>query len=50
VAHTLQGYYASLAAAGTTAPWRDRMLDFDGLNALIGTPELLAAGRRYDTR
>ena len=47
VAHTLQGYYASLHAHGTTAPWRDRMLDFDGLNALIGTPELLALGRRY---
>lgn len=48
VAHTLQGYYASLAAHGSTAPWRDRMLDFDGLNALIGTPELLARGRRYE--
>lgn len=48
VAHTLQGYYASLAAAGSTAPWRGRMLDFDALNALIGTPDLLAAGRRYE--
>ncbi len=48
VAHTLQGYYASLAAHGSTGPWRDRMLDFDGLNALIGTPELLARGRRYE--
>jgi 2-methylisocitrate lyase-like PEP mutase family enzyme len=48
VAHALQGYYASLHAHGTTAPWRDRMLDFDGLNALIETPELLALGKRYD--
>jgi hypothetical protein len=24
------------------------MLDFDGLNAVIGTPELLAAGRKYE--
>jgi 2-methylisocitrate lyase-like PEP mutase family enzyme len=48
VAHTLQGYYASLQAHGSTAPWRDRMLDFDGLNAVIGTPGLLAAGRRYE--
>jgi 2-methylisocitrate lyase-like PEP mutase family enzyme len=47
-AHALQGYYASLHAHGTSAPWRDRMLDFDGLNRLIGTPELLAAGRRYE--
>ena len=48
MAHALQGYFASLAEHQTTAPWRDRMLDFDGLNALIGTPELLARARRYD--
>jgi hypothetical protein len=24
------------------------MLDFDGLNAVIGTPELLAQARRYE--
>ncbi|MBX9610024.1 MAG: isocitrate lyase/phosphoenolpyruvate mutase family protein [Burkholderiales bacterium] len=48
VAHTLQGYYASLRQHQTTAPWADRMLDFDGLNALIGTPELLARGKRYE--
>ena len=47
VAHTLQGYYASLAAHGSTGPWRDRMLDFDGLNAVIGTPALLAQGQQY---
>jgi 2-methylisocitrate lyase-like PEP mutase family enzyme len=47
VAHTLQGYYSSLQAAGSTAPWRERMLDFDGLNAVIGTPELLALGQHY---
>jgi 2-methylisocitrate lyase-like PEP mutase family enzyme len=47
VAHTLQGYYASLKAHGSTTPWRDRMLDFDGLNALIGTPGVLEAGKRY---
>jgi 2-methylisocitrate lyase-like PEP mutase family enzyme len=48
VAHTLQGYYASLQQHGTTLPWQDRMLDFDGLNRLIGTPELLESGRRYE--
>jgi 2-methylisocitrate lyase-like PEP mutase family enzyme len=47
VAHTLQAYYASLQAHGTSAPMREHMLDFDGLNALIGTPELLALGKRY---
>jgi 2-methylisocitrate lyase-like PEP mutase family enzyme len=48
VAKTLQGYYASLKANGTTLPYQDRMLDFDGLNAVIGTPELLARGKRYE--
>ena len=48
VARVLQDYYGSLAASGSTAAWRERMLDFDGLNALIGTPELLAEGRRYE--
>jgi len=47
VAHTLAGYYASLQRHGSTSPWRDRMLDFDALNELIGTPELLARGQRY---
>lgn len=47
-AHALQGYYGSLKQAGTTAPWRDRMLDFDQLNDVIGTPALLEQGKRYD--
>jgi 2-methylisocitrate lyase-like PEP mutase family enzyme len=41
-------YYASLATHGTSEPFRDRMLDFTGLNDLIGTPELLATGKRYE--
>jgi len=41
-------YFESLKAHGTTAPFRDRMLNFDALNALIGTPELLELGRAYD--
>jgi 2-methylisocitrate lyase-like PEP mutase family enzyme len=48
VAHAMQGYFASLRQHGTTAPWQPQMLDFDGLNASIGTPELLALGRRYE--
>lgn len=46
--HMASEYYASLAAHGTSEPFRARMLDFTGLNDLIGTPELLAAGKRYD--
>src|SRR6201993_2782872 len=41
-------YYASLAASGTSEPFRSRMLDFAGLNELIGTPDMLALGKRYD--
>ena len=48
VAHNLQAYYAGLHQTGSTLGWGDRMLDFDGLNTLIGTPELLALGRRYE--
>ena len=46
--HGLQGYYASLKAHGTTLPWKASMLDFDALNAVIGTPELLALAKQYD--
>jgi 2-methylisocitrate lyase-like PEP mutase family enzyme len=48
LAHMASEYYASLAAHGTSEPFRSRMLDFTGLNDLIGTPELLAVGKRYD--
>jgi 2-methylisocitrate lyase-like PEP mutase family enzyme len=48
VGHMLQGYYASLYQHQTTAPWSERMLDFDQLNRLIGTPELLARGKKYE--
>ncbi|MDC7785198.1 oxaloacetate decarboxylase [Rhodoplanes sp. TEM] len=48
IARTAQAYYGSLAAAGSNAPFRDRMFDFGELNALIGTPEMLALGAGYD--
>lgn len=50
VAHCLQRYFGSLQANGSTLPFRDAMLDFDGLNAVIGTPELMALGKRYEDR
>lgn len=49
-AFMLQGYYGSLHQHRTTAPWRENMLDFDALNALIGTPELVALGQMYDAK
>ncbi|MGB5182277.1 MAG: isocitrate lyase/PEP mutase family protein [Xanthobacteraceae bacterium] len=45
--HLASEYYASLAKHGSSEPFRSRMLDFAGLNELIGTPELLALGKRY---
>jgi 2-methylisocitrate lyase-like PEP mutase family enzyme len=48
VAQTLQHYYGTLHRDGTTAALRKEMLDFDGLNAVIGTPELLAAGKKFE--
>jgi 2-methylisocitrate lyase-like PEP mutase family enzyme len=48
IAHHASGYYASLAANGTTEPFRNQMLDFDGLNRVIGTPEMIALGKRYE--
>jgi 2-methylisocitrate lyase-like PEP mutase family enzyme len=49
LAQTAREYYASLAGHGTTEPFRSRMLDFEGLNNLIGTPEMVALGKRYET-
>jgi len=48
LSRTASDYFASLSATGSTAAYRDRMLDFSELNALIGTPEMLAMGKRYD--
>ena len=41
-------FYASLAAHGSSEPFRDRMYDFAALNDVIGTPELIALGKQYE--
>ena len=48
LAHALADYFASLKAHGTTAPYRDRMLDFKGINDIVGTDDMLNIGRRYE--
>ncbi len=48
VAHLMGRYFASLSTHGDTAPFRSQMIDFDDMNNLIGTPDMLAAGARYD--
>ena len=48
LARTARDYYRSLRQHGTNEPFRERMFDFTALNALIGTPDMLARGRAYE--
>jgi len=48
LARTAVDYYQSLKDHGSNRPFADRMFDFDGLNAVIGTKDLLAKGAAYD--
>lgn len=48
LAATGKDYFESLLKHGSNAPFRDRMYDFAGLNAVVGTPEMLARGKTYD--
>jgi len=43
-----QDYFSSLREHGWNKPYGDRMLDLTGLNELLGTQEILAAGSSYD--
>ncbi len=42
-----QEFYAALARDGTTDAMRNRMHDFNALNGLLGTPDILSRGARY---
>lgn len=48
LARAAQDYYRSLKANGSNSPFADRMFDFDGLNHVIGTADMLAEGHRFD--
>lgn len=48
LARTAQDYYRNIHTTGTTDGFRDRMFDFDGLNALLGTTDMLALGKKYE--
>ncbi|TMI99626.1 MAG: isocitrate lyase/PEP mutase family protein [Alphaproteobacteria bacterium] len=43
-------YYGSLASNGTTDPFRNRMLGFEEINRVVGTPEMIALGKRYESK
>jgi 2-methylisocitrate lyase-like PEP mutase family enzyme len=47
--HMASEFYASLAANGSNEPFRNRMLDFSGVNELVGTSDMIELGRRYDS-
>jgi len=48
LAFSAQDFLGILKKDGNTSRARDRMFDFNGLNAIIGTPEMLALGKKYD--
>ena len=48
LARTAQDYYQSLSKHGSNQPFAEHMFDFDGLNTVIGTAEMLKKGARYD--
>ncbi|MCE7901201.1 MAG: oxaloacetate decarboxylase [Gammaproteobacteria bacterium PRO9] len=50
IGHAASNYLATLRVEGTTRTMLDRMLDFSGLNAVIGTDELLRHGEGYAPR
>lgn len=47
LACSAQAYYASLQANGSNQPFVEHMFDFDGLNQVLGTPDMLNLGKRY---
>jgi 2-methylisocitrate lyase-like PEP mutase family enzyme len=48
LARTARDYYANLKSHGTNVAFQDRMFDFQELNDLLGTAEMLKNGRRYE--
>ena len=48
IAHHLSAYYSGLLRDGNNKKFAEKMYDFDGLNEVIGTKELLAQGKKYE--
>jgi 2-methylisocitrate lyase-like PEP mutase family enzyme len=48
LAFAAREFFAALKRDGTTASLRERMLDLQGLNRIIGTPDMLELGKRYE--
>ena len=48
IAATAERYYQNLVATGSNAALANQMHDFGGLQAVVGTDEMLEVGKRYD--
>jgi 2-methylisocitrate lyase-like PEP mutase family enzyme len=48
LAFAAREYFTALRRDGSSAALRGRMLDFDALNALVGTAPMLELGKRYE--
>lgn len=48
LARTAQAYYTSLKTHGSNAPFAGNMFDFNGLNSVLGTQDMLDKARDYD--
>jgi 2-methylisocitrate lyase-like PEP mutase family enzyme len=48
ISHHLQGYYGGLVSAGSNAGFAEQMHDFNGLNKIIETAELMRLGETYE--
>jgi 2-methylisocitrate lyase-like PEP mutase family enzyme len=48
LAFAAREFYGALKRDGTSQSFRDRLLDFQEINDLVGTPDMLELGRRYE--
>jgi len=48
LANMAQRYYGNLLGSGSNAAMANQMFDFDGLNSVIGTAEMLDLGKTYE--
>ena len=50
IAYHLQAYYTGLLTHGNNQKFSDKMYDFNGLNDLLGTKDLIELGRKYENQ
>jgi len=50
ISYHMQAYYTGLLANGSNEPFSNKMHNFDSLNNLIGTKELIEHGAKYENK